>query len=117
MSTLRQADDLHAGTGWKGFFEEACHLLIGGGPTGVELAGAFSDLVRRALRSDFRNIDPAELKIILVQAGVRLLEPFDPELSKYAKHRLQDLGVEVEITARLLKAVLHLMAVIDRTAA
>jgi NADH dehydrogenase len=70
-------------------------LLIGGGPTGVELAGAFSDLVRRALRSDFRNIDPAELKILLVQSGVRLLEPFDPELSKYAKHRLQDLGVEV----------------------
>ncbi|MGJ8726645.1 MAG: NAD(P)/FAD-dependent oxidoreductase [Roseibacillus sp.] len=70
-------------------------VLIGGGPTGVELAGAFSDLVRRAIRADFRNIDPADLNIVLVEAGSRLLAPFDPQLSEYAKHRLQDLGVEV----------------------
>lgn len=70
-------------------------VLIGGGPTGVELAGAFSDLVRRAIRADFRNIDPADLNIILVEAGNRLLAPFDPQLSEYAKHRLQDLGVQV----------------------
>lgn len=76
-------------------------LLIGGGPTGVELAGAFSDLVRRALRSDFRNIDPAELNILLVQSGDRLLKPFDPQLSQYAKHRLQDLGVEVLLGPRV----------------
>ncbi|WP_411847356.1 NAD(P)/FAD-dependent oxidoreductase [Roseibacillus persicicus] len=76
-------------------------LLIGGGPTGVELAGAFSDLVRRAMRSDFRNIDPAELNIILVQSGDRLLKPFDPQLSAYAKHRLQDLGVEILLGPRV----------------
>lgn len=76
-------------------------LLIGGGPTGVELAGAFSDLVRRAMRSDFRNIDPAELKILLVQSGDRLLKPFDPKLSEYAKQRLQDLGVEVLLGPRV----------------
>ena len=76
-------------------------LLVGGGPTGVELAGAFSDLVRRAMRSDFRNIDPADLNIILVQSGDRLLKPFDPELSEYAKRRLQDLGVEVLLGPRV----------------
>ncbi|GHC56814.1 NAD(P)/FAD-dependent oxidoreductase [Roseibacillus persicicus] len=76
-------------------------LLVGGGPTGVELAGAFSDLVRRAMRSDFRNIDPAELNIILVQSGDRLLKPFDPQLSAYAKHRLQDLGVEILLGPRV----------------
>ena len=70
-------------------------VVIGGGPTGVELAGAFSDLVRRAIRADFRNIDPTDLNIILIEAGERLLAPFDPKLSEYAKHRLQDLGVEV----------------------
>ena len=70
-------------------------VLIGGGPTGVELAGAFSDLVRRAIRADYRNIDPCDLNIVLVEAGERLLAPFDPSLSEYAKHRLQDLGVEV----------------------
>lgn len=76
-------------------------LLVGGGPTGVELAGAFSDLVRRAMRSDFRNIDPADLNIVLVQSGDRLLKPFDPQLSEYAKCRLQDLGVEVLLGPRV----------------
>jgi NADH:ubiquinone reductase (H+-translocating) len=70
-------------------------VMIGGGPTGVELAGAFSDLVRRAIRAHYRNIDPADLNIILVEGGDRLLAPFDPKLSEYAKHRLQDLGVDV----------------------
>lgn len=76
-------------------------LLVGGGPTGVELAGAFSDLVRRALRSDFRNIDPADLNIVLVQSGDRILKPFDPQLSTYAKNRLKDLGVEVLLGPRV----------------
>lgn len=76
-------------------------LLVGGGPTGVELAGAFSDLVRRAMRSDFRNIDPADLNIMLVQSGDRLLKPFDPALSEYAKRRLKDLGVEVLLGPRV----------------
>ena len=76
-------------------------LLIGGGPTGVELAGAFSDLVRRALRCDFRNIDPADLNILLVQSGDRLLKPFKPDLSEYAKRRLKDLGVTVILEQRV----------------
>ena len=76
-------------------------LLVGGGPTGVELAGAFSDLVRRAIRTDFRNIDPTNLKIVLVQSGDRILKPFAPELSEYAKQRLQDLGVEILLGPRV----------------
>ena len=76
-------------------------LIVGGGPTGVELAGAFSDLVRRAIRADFRNIDPAELNIILVQSGDRILKPFEPELSEYARQRLQDLGVTVLLGPRV----------------
>ncbi len=76
-------------------------LLVGGGPTGVELAGAFSDLVRRAMRTDFRNIDPAELNILLIQSGDRILKPFEPDLSKYAKNRLQDLGVEILLGPRV----------------
>ncbi|MDP0491660.1 MAG: NAD(P)/FAD-dependent oxidoreductase [Verrucomicrobiota bacterium JB023] len=76
-------------------------VIVGGGPTGVELAGAFSDLVRRALRSDFRSIDPAELNIMLVQSGDRILQPFDPELSQYAKERLQDLGVTILLGPRV----------------
>lgn len=76
-------------------------LLVGGGPTGVELAGAFSDLVRRALRSDFRRIDPADLNIILVQPGDHLIDSFATELSEYAKRRLQNLGVTVILGPRV----------------
>ena len=53
------------------------------------------------MRSDFRTIDPADLKILLVQSGDRLLKPFDPELSEYAKRRLQDLGVEILLGPRV----------------
>lgn len=76
-------------------------VIVGAGPTGVELAGAFSDLVRRALKSDFRRIDPAKLRIRLVQSGDRILKPFDPKLSEYARTRLENLGVEICLGARV----------------
>lgn len=76
-------------------------VLVGAGPTGVELAGAFSDLVRRALKADFRRINPADLRIVLVQSGDRVLKPYRPELSQYAKERLEQLGVEVRLGARV----------------
>lgn len=76
-------------------------VIVGAGPTGVELAGAFSDLVRRALKSDFRRINPSELRILLIQSGDRVLKPFEPELSEYARHRLEDLGVELCLGARV----------------
>lgn len=69
--------------------------IVGGGPTGVELAGAFADLVQRAMNRQFRHIDPRSLRVVLVEAGPRLLEPYDEEQSDYAKQRLESLGVEV----------------------
>ncbi len=75
--------------------------IVGAGPTGVELAGAFSDLVRRALTSDFRRIDPSKLRILLIQSGDRILKPYQAELSEYARRRLEDLGVEVCLGVRV----------------
>jgi NADH dehydrogenase len=78
-------------------------VVVGGGPTGVEMAGAIAELAKRALAADFRSIDPREARIILVEAGPRLLAPFDPKLSEAAKRSLEGLGVEV----RLGQAVTH----------
>jgi NADH dehydrogenase len=66
-------------------------VVIGGGPTGVEMAGAIAELARRALASDFRVIDPRLARIILVQAGPRLLPAFDPSLSAAALRSLGEL--------------------------
>jgi len=70
-------------------------VIVGGGPTGVELAGAVAELARRALAKDFRNIDPREARIVLAQSADRLLPPFPPSLSLAAKRALEKLGVEV----------------------
>lgn len=85
--------------------------IVGGGPTGVELAGAFSDLVRRALKSDYRKINVSDFRIILIQSGDRLLKPFAEDHSKYTLDRLQNLGVEVILGPRVdevKKGFLHL---------
>jgi NADH dehydrogenase len=74
-------------------------VVIGGGPTGVEMAGAIAELARRALALDFRTIDPRSARIILVQAGPRLLPAFDPSLSEVALRSLGELGVEVRLDA------------------
>src|SRR6516162_11961590 len=60
-------------------------VVVGGGPTGVEMAGAIAELAKRALVSDFRSIDPLCARIILVEAAQRLLTPFDPSLSDAAR--------------------------------
>src|SRR5262252_1909173 len=78
-------------------------VIIGGGPTGVELAGTLAELARAALARDFRRIDPATARIVLVEAGPRLLPTFPPRLSEAAAGALQRLGVEV----RLGVAVTH----------
>ncbi|HEX9069431.1 MAG TPA: FAD-dependent oxidoreductase, partial [Ktedonobacterales bacterium] len=70
-------------------------VLVGGGPTGVELAGAIADLSHRALARDFRHIDPTEARIILVEAGPRLLSAFPESLATAATRELERLGVEV----------------------
>jgi NADH:quinone reductase (non-electrogenic) len=69
-------------------------VVVGGGPTGVEIAGAIAELARRALASDFRSIDPRCARIILIEAAPRLLTPFDPALSAAARRSLEQLGVE-----------------------
>ena len=74
-------------------------VVVGGGPTGVEMAGAIAELANRALAMDFRSIDPRSTRIILVEAGPRLLAPFDPSLSEAARRSLEQLGVEVRLGA------------------
>ncbi|HKD23196.1 MAG TPA: NAD(P)/FAD-dependent oxidoreductase [Rhizomicrobium sp.] len=74
-------------------------VIVGGGPTGVEMAGATAELVRYALAKDFRNIDPRAARIILVEAGPRLLPILPPDLSDDARRRLERLGVEVRLDA------------------
>ena len=72
-------------------------VLVGAGPTGVEMAGAIAVLVRSTLKSEFRRIDPASARIVLVDMAPRVLPPFFPDLSKAANHRLERLGVEVRL--------------------
>src|SRR3954467_1982249 len=72
-------------------------VLVGGGPTGVELAGSTAELARFALKRDFRNIDPTKARIILVEAGPQLLTGFHPKLASYAKAALERLRVEVRL--------------------
>jgi len=74
-------------------------VIVGGGPTGVEMAGAIAELANRALAEDFRSIDPRSARIILVEAAPRLLTPFDPPLSEAARTSLEQLGVEVRLGA------------------
>ncbi|MES2438223.1 MAG: NAD(P)/FAD-dependent oxidoreductase [Verrucomicrobiota bacterium] len=76
--------------------------IVGGGPTGVELAGAFADLVHRSLRSNFRRIDTSTLRIILIEGSELILETFDPEQSLYARKRLEKLGVEIRNNTRVI---------------
>jgi NADH dehydrogenase FAD-containing subunit len=72
-------------------------VLVGAGPTGVEMAGALAVLVRTSLRSEFRRIDPASARIVLVDMAPRVLGPFSEDLAKAAKARLEKLGVEVRL--------------------
>ena len=72
-------------------------VVIGAGPTGVEMAGAIAELAHVALRHDFRTIDPREARIVLVEAGPRVLPAFPPELSAAARKALERLQVEVRL--------------------
>jgi len=70
-------------------------VVVGGGPTGVEMAGAVAEIRSYALRRDFRHIDPAEATVLLLEGGPRLLPAYPPSLSTEAKKELRRLGVEV----------------------
>jgi NADH:quinone reductase (non-electrogenic) len=69
--------------------------IVGGGPTGVEMAGAVAELARHALARDFRRIDPRRARILLIEAGARILSDFPQSLSDYAQAALERLGVTV----------------------
>ena len=70
-------------------------VVVGGGPTGVEMAGAIADVARNALSEDFRRVDPAKARVLLIEAGPRLLPVFPEHLSAYADRALTRMGVEV----------------------
>jgi len=72
-------------------------VLVGGGPTGVEMASAIAVLIRITLKREFRRIDPASARIVLVDRGTRPLATFAPELSAAAKRHLEKLGIEVRL--------------------
>jgi putative oxidoreductase len=76
-------------------------LICGAGPTGVEMAGAIAELAHNGMAKDFRNFDPASARILLVQAGPRVLPQFDERLSAFARISLEALGVEVHTDSRV----------------
>src|SRR6476646_329148 len=75
-------------------------VIIGGGPTGVEMAGAIAEISRHTLAKDFRHIDPSEARVILIEGDTRLLAAYPEDLSESARKQLVDLGVEVRTSAR-----------------
>ena len=76
-------------------------VICGAGPTGVELAGAIADLARFGLSDEFRSIDPASARVVLVQAGPRVLPTFPESLSLAAQASLEKIGVEVRLMSRM----------------
>ncbi|MGH8532545.1 MAG: NAD(P)/FAD-dependent oxidoreductase, partial [Gammaproteobacteria bacterium] len=70
-------------------------VIVGGGPTGVELAGAIAELARHGMEREFRNIDPASARVVLVQSAPRILPTFPEPLSAFAEQTLKKLGVEI----------------------
>jgi NADH dehydrogenase len=83
--------------------QRACmtFVVVGGGPTGVELAGAIADISRTVLVDDFRRIDPSSASVVLVEAGPRILPAFPEDLSRKARRDLEDLGVDVRTGAKV----------------
>jgi NADH dehydrogenase len=82
-------------------------VIVGGGPTGVEMAGAIAELARRALAIDFRNIDPGSARVVLVESGPRVLAAFPESLSAAANRALERLGVEVRVGTRVSRCSLE----------
>ena len=78
-------------------------VIVGGGATGVEMAGAIADVARQTLAADFRRIDPRSARIVLIEAGPRLLPTFPPDLSAYARDTLTRGGVEVRTATLVTK--------------
>src|SRR4051794_7561286 len=75
-------------------------VIIGGGPTGVEMAGAIAEIARYTLARDFRHIDPSQARVVLVESGPCVLSAFPEDLQRSAMKQLVDLGVEVRTGVR-----------------
>ncbi len=86
-------------------------VIVGGGPTGVELAGALAEVAYSTLKCDFRNIDPKDAKILLLQGNDRILPTYPSDLSKAAVESLQRLGVIVHTNARVTNIENHIVTV------
>jgi NADH:ubiquinone reductase (H+-translocating) len=84
-----RSEDAEARRQWLTF------AVIGGGPTGVEMAGAFAEIARHSLVRDFRRIDPRAARVVLIEAGPRVLSSYPEELSRKAQAQLEALGVQV----------------------
>jgi NADH:ubiquinone reductase (H+-translocating) len=78
-------------------------VIVGGGPTGVELAGTLAEIANQVLKNDFRSIDPKHTKILLLEGGPRILPTYAPDLSESAVRQLQKLGVQVRAPAMVTK--------------
>jgi NADH dehydrogenase len=78
-------------------------VIVGAGPTGVELAGTLAEIARQVLRQEFRSIDPKSTRIILLEGGPRILPAYAPDLSASAVRQLEKLGVEVRSSALVTK--------------
>ena len=74
-------------------------VVIGAGPTGVEMAGTLAEIARHTLKGEFRRIDPARARVILIEGTPRVLPPYSPDLSERARHSLESLGVTVRTGA------------------
>jgi NADH dehydrogenase len=83
----------------KGEHRPLNFVVVGGGPTGVELAGAIADIARQALAKDFKKIDTRKTKVILFEGSDRVLGTFSPDLTDSAKKQLESLGVEVRLNS------------------
>lgn len=85
----------------RGWHPPLNFVVIGGGPTGVELAGAISDIAQLYMRHDFRHIDPTKSRVLLLDGGARVLAAYPPDLSAKAEATLKRLGVEVHTNTQV----------------
>jgi NADH:ubiquinone reductase (H+-translocating) len=99
FEAAEKEDDIEKRRAWLTF------VIVGGGPTGVELAGAIAELAYSTLKKDFRSIDTAEAKIVLVEGLDRVLPPYSPDLSAKAEESLVKLGVQVKTKALVTNIV------------
>lgn len=96
LSSFEQAEKLGDDEAAKKYLN---FVIVGGGPTGVEMAGAIAEIARKTLLKDFRRIDPSGTKIVLVEGASKILSAYPGELSTYAIEALNNIGVEVRLNA------------------